>query len=97
MELLLQFYFEFRAHQRPVVQIVQVDSCEMHIWNHSQFYSFQAKLLEPRLVWKLHFQLDFILDTDESCIVFGTMLKQKFDDTQLEHLVGFFNRSLTNL
>ncbi len=40
-------------------------------------------------------QQDFILETDGSRIALGAVLKQKFDDTGLEHPVGFFSRSLT--
>ena len=40
-------------------------------------------------------QRDFILETDGSRITLGVVLKQKFDDTGLEHSVGFFSRSLT--
>ena len=38
---------------------------------------------------------DFILETDGSRIALGALLKQRFDDTGLEHPVGFFSRSLT--
>ena len=38
---------------------------------------------------------DFILETDGSRIALGTVLKQRFDDTGLEHPGGFFSRSLT--
>ena len=40
-------------------------------------------------------QLDFILETDGSRIALGAVLKQKFEDSGLEHPVGFFSRSLT--
>ena len=37
----------------------------------------------------------FILETDRSHVAVGAVLKQKFDDTGLEHLVGFFARALS--
>ena len=40
---------------------------------------------------------DFILKTDRSLIALGAVLKSKFDDTGLEHPIGFFSRSLTCL
>ena len=40
-------------------------------------------------------QRDFILETDGSRTAIGAVLKQKFDDTGLEHLVGFFSRALS--
>ena len=40
-------------------------------------------------------QRDFMLETNESRIALGAVLKQKFDGTELEHQVGFFSRSLT--
>ena len=40
-------------------------------------------------------QRDFILETDGSRIALGAVLKQRFDDTELEHPVEFFSKSLT--
>ena len=40
-------------------------------------------------------QRDFILATDGSRNALGAILKQKFDDTGLEHPVGYYSRSLT--
>ena len=37
----------------------------------------------------------FILETDGSCVAVGAVLKQRFDDTDLVHLVGFFSRAFT--
>ena len=37
----------------------------------------------------------FILKTDGSCVAKRAVLKQRFDDTGLDHTVGFFSRALT--
>ncbi|MCP6726040.1 hypothetical protein NL526_28690, partial [Klebsiella pneumoniae] len=51
-------------------------------------------LTEPRIVRLPDPDKEFILETDGSRIALGAVLKQKFDDTNLEHPVGFFTRSL---
>ena len=33
---------------------------------------------------------DIILETDGSTVAVGALLKQKFEDTNLEHPVGYF-------
>ena len=38
---------------------------------------------------------EFILETDGSKVAVGAVLKQQFDDTGLEHPVGFFSRALS--
>ena len=52
-------------------------------------------ILEPRIVWLPDLERDFILETDGSTVAVGAVLKQRFDDTNLEHPVGFFSRILT--
>ena len=37
----------------------------------------------------------FILETDGSRVEVGAVLKQRFDDKGLKHLVGLFSRALT--
>ena len=59
------------------------------------FEKLKQHLLEPRIVKKPDPQRDFILETDGSSIAIGAVLTQKFDDTGLEHPVGFFSTSLT--
>ena len=59
------------------------------------FDKLKQQLLEPRIVRMPDPQRDFILETDGSRIALSAVLKQKFDDTGLEHPVGFFSRSLT--
>ena len=59
------------------------------------FEKLKQQLLEPRIVRMPDPQRDFILETDESLITLGAVLKQRFDDTGLKHPVGFFSRSLT--
>ena len=41
------------------------------------------------------FQQDFVLETDGSRTAIGAVLKQRFEDTGLEHPVGFFSRALS--
>ena len=59
------------------------------------FEHLKQQLLLPRIVRMPDPTRDFILETDESRIALGALLKQRFDDTGLEHPVGFFSRSLT--
>ena len=59
------------------------------------FEQLKQQLLEPRIVRMPDPERDFILETDGSRITLGAVLKQKFDDTGLEHPVGFFSRCLT--
>lgn len=40
-------------------------------------------------------ELNYILETDASLVAVKVVLKQYFGDTELEHLVSFFNRALT--
>ena len=61
----------------------------------ASFEQLKYQLLEPRIVRMPDPQRDFILETDGSRVALGAVLKQKFDDTNLEHPVGFFSRSLT--
>ena len=61
----------------------------------ASFEELKRQLLEPRIVRMPDPQRDFILETDASRVALGAVLKQKFDDTNLEHPVGFFSRSLT--
>ena len=59
------------------------------------FDKLKQQLLEPWIVRMPDPQRDFILETDGSRIVLGPVLKQKLDETGLEHPVGFVSRSLT--
>ena len=38
---------------------------------------------------------EFILKTDGSKVAVGAVLKQRFDDTKREHMVGFISRTLS--
>ena len=60
-----------------------------------QFEDLKQQLLQPRIVRLPDSQRDFILETDNSRVAFGRVHKQRFEDTGLEHPVGFFNRALT--
>ena len=61
----------------------------------ANFEQLKQQMLTPRIVRMPDPQRDFILETDGSRIALGAVLKQRFDDTNLEHPVGFFSRSLT--
>ena len=52
-------------------------------------------MLQPRIVRLPDPDRSFILETDGSRVAVGAVLKQKFEDTGLEHPVGFFDRALT--
>ena len=60
----------------------------------ASFEQLKQQMLTPRIVRMPDPQRDFILETDGSRIALGAVLKQRFDDTKLEHPVGFFSRSL---
>ena len=55
------------------------------------FEKLKIQLLEPRIVRMPYPQRYFILETDGSRIALVAVLKQKFDDTGLNHPVGFFS------
>ena len=59
------------------------------------FEDLKQALLQPRVIRLPDPQRDFILKTDGYRISIGGVHKQKFDDTGLEHPVGFFSRALT--
>ena len=51
----------------------------------------KQQLLLPRIVPKPDPTRDFIWEIDGSAVALGAVLKQRFDDTRLEHPVGFFS------
>ena len=59
------------------------------------FEDLKSKLLDHPVVQLPNPQKDFILETDASRVAVGAVLKQRFEDTQLEHPVAFFSRALT--
>ncbi len=61
----------------------------------ASFEQLKRQLLEPRIVRMPDPQHSFILETDASRIALGAVLKQYFEDSGLEHPVGFFSRSLS--
>ena len=61
----------------------------------ANFEQLKQQMLTPRIVRMPDPQRNFVLETDGSRIALGAVLKQRFDDTNLEHPVGFFSRSLT--
>ena len=67
-------------------------------WNkdlESKFEELKQQLLQPRIVRLPDLERPFILETDGSRVAVGAVLKQRFDNTGLEHPVGFFSRALT--
>ena len=61
----------------------------------SKFYELKQQLLQPRIVRLPDPEQTIILETDGSSVADGAVFKQRFDDTGLEHPVGFFSRALT--
>ncbi len=61
----------------------------------SKFEELKQQLLQPRIVRLPDPERPFILETYGSRVAVGAVLKQRFDDTGLEHPVGFFSRALT--
>ena len=59
------------------------------------FEQLKQQLIKPRIVRMPDPQRDFIVEIDGSRLALGAVLKQKFDDTGVEHPVGFYIRSLT--
>ena len=67
-------------------------------WTTSLEESFEAlkhHLLQPRIVRLPDPESHFILETDGSRVAVGAILKQRFEDTGLEHPVGFYSRALS--
>ena len=61
----------------------------------SEFDKLKQQLLQPRIVRLPDPERHFILETDGSRVAVKAVLKQRFDDTGLEHPVGFFSRGHT--
>ena len=61
----------------------------------ANFKELKQQLLQPRIIRIPDSDRPFILETDGSRVAVGAVLKQKFDDTGLEHPVGFFSRALS--
>ena len=61
----------------------------------ANFEELKKQLLQPRIIRLPDPDRPFILETDGSRVAVGAVLKQKFDDTGLEHPVGFFSRALS--
>ena len=61
----------------------------------SKFEELKQQLFQPRIVRLPDPDRHFILETDGSRVAVGAVLKQRFDDTGLEHPVSFFSRALT--
>jgi len=59
------------------------------------FEKLKERMLTRPIVRLPNPQEPFILETDASTVAVGAVLKQLFEDTKLEHPVGFFSRALT--
>ena len=62
----------------------------------SKFDKLKQPMLQPRIVRLPDPERHFIFETDGSRVAVGAVLKQRFDDTGLEHPVGFFSMALTS-
>ena len=60
-----------------------------------QFEKLKEQFLQPQLIRLLDPDRSFILETNDSRTALGAVLKQSFEDSGLEHPVGFFSRALT--
>lgn len=60
-----------------------------------QFKKLKDQMLQPRIIWLPDSNCNFILNTNASRIAIGAVLKQRFEETNLEHLVKLFSKSLT--
>ena len=79
----------------PVYKVSRADIIE---WTFSLDESFEAlkqQLLQPRIVRLPDPDKPFVLETDGSRIALGAVLKQRFEETGLEHPVGFYSRALS--
>ena len=79
----------------PLYKASRSDNIEWTSSLDASFEQLKRQLLEPRIVRMPDPQHNFILETDASRIALGAVLKQHFEDSGLEHPVGFFSRSLT--
>ncbi len=74
----------YRADEIPCTESLEAD-----------FEELKKQLLQPRIVRLPDPDRLFIFETDGSRVAVGAVLKQKFEDTGLEHPVGLFSRALT--
>ena len=77
-------YKVFRADEVPWTEALK-----------SKFEELKQQLLQPRIVRLPNPERPFILETDGSRVAVRAVLKQRFDNTGLEHPMGFFSRALT--
>ena len=61
----------------------------------SKFEELKQQLLQPQIVPIPNLEQPFILEIDGRRVAVGAVLKKRFDDTGLEHPVGFFLKALT--
>ena len=79
----------------PLYKVSRSEYIEWTSALEASFDNLKEQLCQPRIVRMPDPQRDFILETDGSRIAVGAVLKQKFEDTGLEHPVGFFSRALS--
>ena len=63
----------------------------------AKFEELKTLMLSAPVVRLPDVEKDFIVKTDGSKVTVGAVLNQRFDDTGLEHPVGFFSRALSGL
>ena len=86
------------AHMSDALyKLSSVDEISWTIALESKFEELKQQLLQPQIVRLPDPERPFILETDGSRVAVGADLKQRFDDTGLEHPVGFFSRALTGI
>ncbi len=61
----------------------------------ANFKKLKQQLFQHRIIKLPNLDRPFILKTDGSRVAVDAVLKQKFDNTGLEHPVGFFSKALS--
>ena len=90
-DLILSF-----AHiSEPLYKASKRDIIDWDANLNANFEKLKSMISEPRIVRLPDPERSFILETDGRTVALGAVLKQKFDDTNLEHPVGFFSRTLS--
>ncbi len=95
MHLLQRLIPAFAHISNALYKVYRADEIPWTKALETKFDELKQKLLKPRIVRLPDPDCPFILETDGSRIAVGAVLKQPFDDTGLEHPVGFFSNGLT--
>lgn len=86
---------DFANVSDPLYKVFRSEYIEWTPTLAASFEALKRLLIEFRIVILPDPEKEFILETDPSRVALGGVLKQRFEDTNLEHPVGFFSRALT--